>query len=307
MNVYRYDYIMLKFISLIIIIPRKIKRRVIKYIKLAIGTIFASYLKKTKPLYGISSVQQKPQLIISLTSYPARYDTLFICIKSLLRQSMKPDNIILSIYINEMDCIPQSVLELQKYGVTILPVDENLKPHKKYYYVMQQYPDAAVITVDDDLIYDKNLVKDLCKSYKKYPYAVSARRVHKITKDPVTGLIKPYNDWEWEYKKLRTPSFELIATGCGGVLYPPHCLPKGTFNITAIQKLCLNADDIWLKFMEQKAHVPVVWVPHLPVHPYKLKLTSDQELAKENCSNNQNDVYIQRLEEFFHFSLSERI
>ncbi len=307
MNVYRYDYIMLKFISLIIIIPQKIKRRVIKYIKLIISTIFAAYLKKTKPRYGISSVPQKPRLIISLTSYPARYDTLYICIKSLLRQSMKPDNIILSIYINEMDCIPQSVLELQKYGVTILPVDENLKPHKKYYYVMQQYPDAAVITVDDDLIYDKNLVKDLYKSYKKYPYAVSARRVHKITKDPVTGLIKPYNDWGYEHKKIRTPSFELLSTGCGGALYPPHLLPKETFNSAAIQKLCLNADDIWLKFMEQKAHVPVVWVPHFPVHPYTLQATTTQALSKENCGNNQNDVYIKQLEKHFHFSLGESI
>ena len=45
-----------------------------------------------------------------------------------------------------------------------------------------------------------------------------------------------YKDWEWEYKDVLEPSFSLLATGCGGVLYPSNILPPETFDIENIKK-----------------------------------------------------------------------
>ena len=182
---------------------------------------------------------------------------------------MKPDLILLYLARDEAkdeSGLPSSVLELTKYGIQIFFVDDNLKPHKKYYYTMKNYPNSIIITVDDDIIYDKNLVSDLYASYVKYPAAVSARRVHKIVKDKNNNLL-PYTKWLYEYKKETIPSFNLFTTGVGGVLYPPGILPPETFDVEKIKELCLDADDVWLKFMELKNKIPVVWAKCRRVHP----------------------------------------
>ncbi len=166
---------------------------------------------------------QSPNVIVSVTSYPKRFHALAFCVKSLLLQTVLPDRIIVYLGSDSLGAeIPQELLDYQRYGVEIV-MDESmdLKPHKKYYYAMQQFPDAKVITVDDDLVYPPDMIETLLKASEQYPEEVCARRVHKITFDPV-GNIKPYILWKKQYK-ARKPSRSLLATGGSGVLYPPPC------------------------------------------------------------------------------------
>lgn len=60
---------------------------------------------------------------------------------------------------------------------------------------MQQYPNDILITLYDDVIYPTNLINTLLVSYQKYPFAVSAGRVHRICFNP-HGFIMPYNLWK---------------------------------------------------------------------------------------------------------------
>src|SRR5699024_11932516 len=46
-----------------------------------------------------------------------------------------------------------------------------------------------------------------------------------------------------------------------------HALDQRAFMSKDIEKYCLNADDIWLLFMEQLKGTLTVWVPCLLVHP----------------------------------------
>lgn len=71
---------------------------------------------------------------------------------------------------------------------------------------MQEYSNFIVITVDDDLIYDKNLIKDLYLCHKKNPNSVIARRVNLITKNE-QGKLNKYSDWIWEYKEKNQSFF----------------------------------------------------------------------------------------------------
>lgn len=192
-----------------------------------------------------------PELVVSVTSYPARLWALPMCIKSILLQTHLPDRLI--VYLgsdtNESD-IPDALWEMRKYGVEIrIDKTRNLKPHKKCFYAIQEFPEASVITVDDDLVYPSSMIEELLAVHRKYPEAVCARRVHKITLDR-RGNMKEYNLWKHEYKKELHPSNALMATGCAGALYPAHSLDMRAFDADAIEKLCLNADDIWLKCME---------------------------------------------------------
>ena len=267
---------------------------------------FQFYYALRKNYDSLNSQKRNNHIVVSLTSFPPRFSTLHYTLKSILNQTMKPDRLLLYLSKEEVKDeseLPLSILDLKKNGLQIIYVDDNLKPHKKYYYAMQHYPDSLIITIDDDVIYDKNLVADLYNSFLKYPSAVSSRRVHKIACDGYKDLL-PYNNWHYEYKKETTPSHELVSTGIGGVLYPPKLLPAETFNADKIKELCLNADDIWLKFMELKNNIPVVWVKSKRVHPLSIKGAQKDSLQKNNYHENQNDKYIIALQNYYGINLA---
>lgn len=248
------------------------------------------------PIFKTKNVNDN--VIISLTSYHARLPGLYIVIRSLLKQSVSPYKIILYLGNDTKESdIPKKLSSLQKYNFEIKTGYEDLKPHKKYFFVMQEYSYKTIITVDDDLIYDKNLVRDLIKTSEKFPGCVCARRVNFITYSD--NKINKYNDWEWEYKKITEPSHQLLATGCGGVLYPPNIFPSETFNNEAIKSYCLNTDDIWLKFMELKADIKVVWSNSKVIHPLSLRGSQDSGLMQTNTKGeNRNDINIKNMIEY---------
>ena len=251
---------------------------------------------------GVTYKKRNTPIIISLTSYKKRYSTLALCIKSLLSQSVKPDFI--HLYISEKDAeIPSDILRLTSKGLIIKIVPEDLGPHGKYYHVMQSHGKNIVITVDDDILYDKNLIRDLVLSYNKYPNAISARRVHLMCKSK--NAILPYNQWSWECTTCQSPSLALFATGVGGVLYPPEILPPQAFDKEEFKKLILKQDDIWLKYIELKENIPVVYVPHAHPHLMAIKEAQTSGLCNTNVSQSQNDFYIKTLSEHFSLNLAD--
>ena len=265
---------------------------------------FYYFLKKRYKL--LNNIKRDKHITVSLTSFPSRFKTLHFTLKSILNQTMMPDNFLLYLSkeeINDESSLPLSILELKKHGLQIVIVEDNLKPHKKYYYSMKQYPDSIIITIDDDVIYDKNIIYDLFNSYIKYPKAVSGMRVHKIALNNKNELL-PYNNWHYEYKNELNPSLKLVTTGVGGVLYPPGILPPEAFDVNKIKELCLNADDIWLKFMELKNNIPVVWVKSKRIHPLTIKRAQKKSLQKDNYHENQNDKYISILQDYYGINLA---
>lgn len=245
---------------------------------------------------------KSPSLVVSLTSYPARFNIVYWTIKSLMVQTLKPCHVIL--YLNKdvaMDSLPNRLLRMKKYGLEIKCICEDIKPHKKYFYAMQEFPDCAIITLDDDVMYDTKTIENLYMSYKKYPDCVSAKRVAKMTKNE-NGEINKYNLWLGEYVTLFNPSHSLFATGVGGVLYPPSCFCAKWFNTELIKEYCLNADDVWLKYLEIVHDCKVVFVPGKKVHPYSCRVKSG--LQNSNVGLSQNDVYIKNLADFFGFDLA---
>jgi len=258
-----------------------------------------------------------PKIIVSLTTWPARINTVHIAIKSILEQTYKPDKVLLYLaksQFPELDSgLPESLKKMRDQGLEIRWCDEDLKSHKKYYYAMRDYPEDIIITVDDDLIYESHMVEKLLKSYKSHPYAVSAMRTHLMKFDGV-GNVLPYKEWVMEQRKVvGIPSMRLFATSGAGTLYPPHCMSKELFNKEILAKLCLKADDIWLKIMQVMANTPVVlvtdkcWLKYVPD-------TQDVALYKSNGGQGQNDVQIQNVLNYYGqfrlengLSISERV
>lgn len=272
------------------------------------NTAFQNFRYKYLPIsYGVSKQPLDTPVMVSLTSYPARFPTLHICLKSILNQTMKPSKVILwldkDVSLND---IPQRILNLRKKGLEIHCEGDPLKPHKKYFHAMKDFRDACIVTVDDDVIYTRDMLASLYDSFKKHPNCISARRVHKILYD-INHHAVDYNSWGYDYKKETMPSKELLATGVGGVLYPPHIFDMDSkyFDTKNIMDNAWSVDDIWLKFVENSMDIPVVWVPNKQTHPFYI---TNKDLAKTslyiaNVHNNRNDVAIEKCEKFFGFGL----
>ena len=246
------------------------KRRLAEYVQGIYPVLFGRLRKALKK--EERAVKQKhyaalprtKEIVLSLTSYPARTEKLSLCIRSLLKQYLKADKLVLWLaeeqYPGKERSLPKDLLRLTKRGLTIEWCKEDLKPHKKYFYSMQKYPDSIVITVDDDMEYAPDMTGKLYESYLRHPYAVSCLRAHLIRFNS-EGLLKRYKDWGMEDNSLvAVPTFRLLPTGVAGVLYPPHSLPKEAFDMEAIRENALMTDDLWLKVMYTANGYPVVLV-----------------------------------------------
>lgn len=252
------------------------------------------------PKYALNRQRRKQRIVVSFTSYPARFDAIPFVIKSLAYQSMKADKIVLYLSKEQCDGVPPVLNELRKYGLEIKMVSGNMRSHKKYLYALAEYPDDIVITIDDDLVYPRNMIKALYLSYKKFPECVSALMVNEIGRMP-DGSLDKYVNWKRVLDRKYHPSNMLMAMTGAGALYPPHLLCAMTFDTDKIKALCFTADDIWMKFMELKSGVKVV-------HAINQKTESDTlnyianfyegGLYIENCTGGKNDKYVQNMTNF---------
>lgn len=239
------------------------------------------------------------KIIVSLTTMPKRIVSASIVISILMNQTKKPNKILLYLSHEEFDNkkIPLLLKKACKNGLEIIYC-ENIKSHKKYYYTMLNFPNDIIITVDDDLFYKKKLIEELYNSYLKNPKAISANNVHKIIfKDDESIL--PYEQWK-DVNEIGSISFDNLAVGVGGVLYPPHSLHKEFSNLDSIKENCFNADDLWLKVMELLNNFPVVKSGTIKFN--YIPFSQEIALFQSNCFESKNDIQFQKLvKKYNHF------
>lgn len=286
---------------------RKIRLKLLNY-----NTIIKSKLIELKYKYIIVSdcfnlVPRKRKIIVSLTTYPKRIDSVYIVIKSLMRQEIKPDYIILYLGNDCNDSMINSKLrKLEKKGLKIIFTDDNLKSHKKYFYAMHDFPDDLIITADDDLIYDKYFIEKLYENYNKHPNDISALRVHQLKFDDNNGVM-PYRNWEFECNTIFQPSSKLFLTSGAGALFPPHVLPHESFDKINIKKLSINADDIWINLMLLINNKKIIWVPSNKQMPVMIYSSQKDSLFATNLDDGGNDECIHMIIEFYKLNLYDLI
>ena len=245
------------------------------------------------PIFGRCSygIDDSSNVIVSLTSYPARIGTVHLTVKTLLNQTIRPKAVILWLAKDQFPDgegnLPKRLLKLKDKGLTIRFCDD-LRPHKKYYYAMKESPNAYVITADDDILYPENLIELLMSTSKKYPDTVVCTWAHEIIPDDNGDV---FSADKWVYSRGGTvPSYTLIPTGVGGVLYPPHSLSEEVFNKAAIEKLCLNADDLWLKAMGLIKGTKAVRIDRPAKVYFSILKTQKSGLYYDNALEDRNSV-----------------
>lgn len=244
--------------------------------------------------------RRHPKIIVSMTSYPARIDTVHLAIRSLLAQKTLPDKIVLWLceadFPNREADFPQSLLDVLWHDVEVRWVDTDLKPHKKYFWALQEFSEDYVITTDDDLLYRNTMISDLLAAHAEHPDAIAAVRTHLIMFNE-DGTRTPYEQWIYEaphyYPKLiGVPSMRIFATNGAGTLYPPHLMPAATFDVQEIKKTCLTADDLWLKVMQVKAGIPVVAATGDQLLNYIPGTQGEEALCHRNTESGVNNIVL---------------
>lgn len=260
--------------------------RGIKYLLRVFANLYVYLFMRVK---GTRTNISNDTIIVSLTSYPARIQNLWMVIKTLLNQK-GIDNYKVILWLSEIqfpkgiDSLPKSLAQLIAKGLDVRFVSDDLKSHKKYYYAFKEYPNNIVVTVDDDVLYPPILIKTLLDVHKRYSNCVICNRGIKIDK------IKSYSKWE-NVDQFLTPQNNILPTGIGGVLYPPHCYNKSIFDVEAIKATCINGDDLWLNFMCRLNGTRVV---HTGAKFGFITVLSSQKTALciENVNHDKNDIQI---------------
>lgn len=231
----------------------------------------------------LPTLDKSKDVIVSLTSYGDRLLDVDLAIRSILKQSELPGLIILWIGAESNNVsLPKRLLDLEKNGLIIRQGLPNIKGHKKYFFACQEFPDATIITIDDDSMYPKDTIQSLMETHRRHTDSIVARRINRIQFDS-DNKIKKYSDWLFGYQDMNgEPSKSNVAIGVGGVLYPPCCLPDITFDERAIKRCALDADDLWLKAMEIKKGIGVVWAKCDETHPYYIPKSQKQSLFSSN-------------------------
>ncbi len=189
-------------------------------------------------------------IIVSLTSFGKRVHDVAFTIESLMQQSMKPNRIILWLDNSFKDTqLPQSLINQKKRGLDI-NFCKDVRSYTKLVPALRNYPNDVIITFDDDLLYDYDIIERLIKAYLQNPNMIHACRVNRMILDQNNKPI-PYLQWKRKINEIG-PNRLNFLTGVGGVLYPPGCLDKEVLNEDVFLDICKYADDVWFNAMAIK-------------------------------------------------------
>lgn len=253
-----------------------------------------------------SNVSDK-SVVISLKSYGKRILTVHRIIECLFQQSVKVNKIVLYIGDNEYQSIDQLPIVLQKQasrGLDIRFVRDQLS-YTKLLPALKEFPDATIITVDDDIYYPVNMVERLLQAHKKYPTSICSL-VNRTLSFSSSGEIGEYNQFPFLTVSAEDEqSNKIIPEGFGGVLYPPHSFTDEVFNEEVFMRLAPTADDLWFKAMSLLSQTPVVKVHSFFDFLDEFIPDEDvQDIALNNQNQLEGDLNNQQLKALFdHYNL----
>lgn len=233
-------------------------------------------------------------VIVSLTSIKSRINRLHVVIESLLLQTVNPKKIILWLSTDDFPLkdreIPNKLLKYKKNILEINFIEENLGPHKKYFYTLQSYPNSVVITVDDDIAYPPKIIETLLEKHESRKKAIICNISSEFSLNKRYGSFKR--------NKTEFCSIDIIPIGVGGVLYPPNIFSKNLFDKKVFMNLCPYGDDLWLKYNSMINNI-VCCQTKYDYPMFTVLGTQRIALFKKNLGENRNDLYLKNLNNYF--------
>lgn len=266
-------------------------RRVTRYFA---NKVLPGYLEKSER----KEAKQETDVIVSFTSFPARIQEVWQVVECMLRQSCRPNKIILWLSKEQFphtEDIPASLREREGECFNIRLVEEDIRSHKKYYYVSKEYPDSLVLLIDDDIYYPTDMVECLIKAYNANPNAIICQYGY-IIKYDWCGCLLPYNQWQKIYRASEDPN--LFFGSGGGTLFKPSSLYEDLTKKELFLQFTPIADDIWLNVMVRLAGLKCVMIKSGLILPV-LASGERVNLCNENVGQGMNDIQIANVRSYY--------
>ena len=253
----------------------------------------------------VNNYPRNQKIVVSLTTFGKRIDSVYITIESIARQTLKPDIVILWLAENEFNkkTIPITLRKFQERGLTI-SFYRPIGPYKKLIPTLKKYPDEIIITIDDDMIYPNTLIEKLIKNHEKYPDCICCNQARIITLGKNNNP-KPYSKWT-RTLQCESPAYEYIPIGVGGVLYFPGCFDSSVTDEALFRKLSPTNDDLWFKILSLIKGVKTMVINELDPSDYiPLDSSNHEALANQNVGERMNNPQFEALLNHFNLNLSK--
>ena len=259
--------------------------------------------KETVKILKLILASRKPfqshpdtNVIVSLTSFPARIKYAWIPIETMFLQDTLFWKVVLVLSEEEFPdkLLPYRIRQQEKRGLEILWTKSNIGSYKKLLPTRTSYPDATIVTIDDDVYYSPWMLRQLISAARNRPGTIIGFRGWAIT---LNNKLLPYI--EWPEANPITPTDNVFLTGAGGILYPPHLVSDNLLlNYELAKKLCPTADDIWFWAIARKAGIPLFCIGNHDIERVRRQRKSPA-LESINRERGQNDIQLKAIIEFF--------
>jgi hypothetical protein len=204
------------------------------------------------------------RVIASLTTVPDRINNLRPTIRSLLKQTRPPDEIVLAIpefSIREQRpyAVPKYVSRLPR--LRVLHCRRDWGPATKFIPIVREESAAGqgntlIMVVDDDRIYPRDALETYLHYNEQLPDAALCFR----------GAAMPRN-LDWRHAKMiraseaRQPKPAAVITGCGSYLIQPRFFDESLWDYSQAPQGAFYMDDIWISGCLARRNVKRYVVP----------------------------------------------
>lgn len=251
--------------------------------------------------------KDKKMVIVSMTTIPKRKDRLMDNLPALLNQSYKFDKLIINIDDNLSD-------EDYKWYDALLEKDSRIEINKaeakwrscnKLLPTLKKYPEDIIITLDDDIFYPEDTVKELVEWHEKEPECIISHEINPLNiKDDYVSYDNAYD------VMLMQKEWGKYFSNCA--LFPPHVF-DGT-DLYDYDKMmeCTNGthDELWFWVQSTLNGVQCIGLNYVrSFAPEMLRQYEEGEyqLTTLNNSASKIDSYMKKINAMYGKRLLENI
>jgi hypothetical protein len=189
------------------------------------------------------------RVIASLSTVPDRIANLEPTIRSLLKQTRPPDEIVLAVpkfSVREQRpyIVPKYICRLPR--VRVLRCSEDWGPATKFIAAIQdeltaRRENTLIMVVDDDRVYPRDALETYLYYNEQLPNAALCFR---------GAAMPPTLDWDDAKmiyaKDIRKPRPVAVITGCGSYLVRPRFFDRSLWDYSVAPQVAFYIDDIWI-------------------------------------------------------------
>lgn len=230
------------------------------------------------------------KVILSLTSFPKRMQYLHKGLYSLMNQEYKPNMIILWLsedqFPNKESDLPDEIMELRAYGLTIRWLKGDLRSYKKLLPTLKEFPDDIIVTADDDLYYPTDWLKKLIDAYLDSPKCIHCHLITRlvISNDTINSVKK--ENWMKD-----TYSYFNKILGGSGTLYPPYSLNCEVLNEAVFLDIAPTSDDVWFWAMAVLNGTAIHWIPNGMKELYYIEQTQENTPCLTQINDQKESLF----------------